>query len=248
MFPILQIGPLALRTPGLFLILGVYLGLSLTERFAIRRGIKANPLYNLFFLVATAGVVGARIFFALQHFVLFRETPLNVVSLDPSLLDPWGGLIAGMIAALIYGQRKKLEFWSTLDAYTPAFAVFAVALGLAHFASGNAFGAPTSLPWGIELWGAFRHPSQIYETIAAGIILLIIRRKFNQALPAGNLFLQFVAFSAVARLYLEAFRGDSVLILGNLRLAQVLAWVILTGTFAILEIKKVRSDKTKIAP
>jgi prolipoprotein diacylglyceryltransferase len=60
--------------------------------------------------------------------------------------------------------------------------------------------------------------------------------------------LQFVAFSAVARLYLEAFRGDSVLIMGNLRLAQALAWVILTGAFAILEIKKVRSDKTKIAP
>jgi phosphatidylglycerol:prolipoprotein diacylglycerol transferase len=179
MFPILQIGPLALRTPGLLLLLGAYLGLSLTERYAVRRGIKADPLYNLFFLVAATGLIGARISFAIQHINLFRDTPLNLISLDPSLLNPWGGLAAGLIAALVYGQRKKLAFWFTLDAYTPGFAVFAVTLGLSHFASGNAFGAPTSLPWEIDLWGAHRHPSQIYESIAAAIILFIIWRQFD---------------------------------------------------------------------
>ena len=246
MFPILQIGPLAVRTPGLLLILGAYLGLSLTERYAIRRGMKADPLYNLFFLVAAAGLIGARVSFAILNIDLFRSTPLNLLSLDPSLLDPWGGSIAGLIAALVYGQRKKLAFWSTLDAYTPAFAVSAVALGLSHFASGKAFGVPTSLPWGIELWGAHRHPSQIYETLTAGLILFVIWRRFNKTYPAGNLILQFIAMSAGARLFLETFHGDSILILKNIRLAQIIAWVILASTLIVLEIKKGRSEK--IAP
>ena len=33
--------------------------------------------------------------------------------------------------------------------------------------SGEAFGAPTSLPWGVPLFGAVRHPTQIYLALAA---------------------------------------------------------------------------------
>ncbi len=53
-----------------------------------------------------------------------------------------------------------------------------LAVPLANLASGDAFGAPSSLPWAIELWGAARHPVQIYEAVAAGLILWVCR-------PAG---------------------------------------------------------------
>ncbi len=48
------------------------------------------------------------------------------------------------------------------------------------------------------------------------------------ASPSGSEFLFFAALMAGTRLFLEAFRGDSTLILGGLRLAQILAWIILT--------------------
>jgi prolipoprotein diacylglyceryltransferase len=43
-------------------------------------------------------------------------------------------------------------------------------------------------------------------------------------------FLSFVASSALARLFLEAFRGDSLLLAGGLRAAQVEAWIILAAS------------------
>jgi phosphatidylglycerol---prolipoprotein diacylglyceryl transferase len=248
MFPTLQIGPLALQTPGLLLLIGVYLGLSLTERYALRRNMKADPLYGLFFLVAAFGLIGARLSFAVQNITLFRSTPLALISLDPYLLDPWGGFAAGFLAGWLYGKRKKITFLPTLDAYTPALAVFAVALGLAHLASGHAFGVPTSLPWGMELWGARRHPSQVYEVIAASAILFIVWRQSRKNLPAGTIFLQFVALSAGARLFLEAFRGDSVLALGTIRVAQAIAWLIMACALILLEIRKERSDPKSITP
>ncbi|MBI4731846.1 MAG: prolipoprotein diacylglyceryl transferase [Chloroflexi bacterium] len=237
MLPILQIGPLALRTSGLLLLIGVYLGLGLAERRLPKEGLTPNQLYNLTFLAAIAGVLGARLFFVAQNFSLFRNSPLNVFSLDASLLDPFGGIAAALIASLIYGQRKGLAFWSTLDAFTPALAVFAVFVGLAHLASGQAFGAPTTLPWGINLWGATRHPSQIYETLAALVILAFLwRRSGRQDMP-GRLFLLFIVMSAGARLLLEAWRGDSSLTLGGLRLAQVIAWAMMAGGIFLLERK-----------
>jgi prolipoprotein diacylglyceryltransferase len=147
------------------------------------------------------------------------------------MLDGGGGLVVGALAGLVYGQRKHMPLWPTLDALTPALAILAVGLGLAHLASGNAFGAPTRLPWGIDLWGEKRHPSQVYEIMAALAILALVwpRPAQDETWPPGARFLAFIALSAFARLFLEAFRGDSTLLVGSLRTAQVAAWLVLAA-------------------
>lgn len=231
MLPTLQIGPLALQTPGLMYLLGLWLGLSLAEKFAPRRGIAADTLYNLVFAGLVSGILGARLGYVLQHPQAFLASPLSLVSLNAGLLDPFSGFAAALLAALVYGARQKLPFWHTLDALTPFFAVFLIGTHLANAASGAGFGAETSLPWGIELWGAKRHPTQFYELGGAIAILLWLGRlsKKND-LPAGELFLTFIALTAGARLFFEAFRGDSTLILGGIRAAQGVAWLILAAT------------------
>jgi phosphatidylglycerol:prolipoprotein diacylglycerol transferase len=146
-------------------------------------------------------------------------------------------MVVALLVALVYGQQRNLPLWSTLDALTPLFAVLALGLGLAHLASGSAFGKETSLPWGIQLWGATRHPSQVYEIIASLSILgLLLFRKPDSS--PGVFFLTFAALTSGARLFLEAFRGDSTIIFGGLRSAQVLAWIVLAVSMCLLEIKK----------
>jgi len=230
MLPILQIGPLALQTPGLMYLLGLWFGLSLAEKFAPKRGISADALYNLVFTGLIAGILGARLGYVIQYPDAFLASPLSLVSLNPGLLDPFSGFAAALLAALVYGARKKLEVWNTLDALTPFFGVFMIGAALANAASGAAFGMETSLPWGIALWGAKRHPTQFYELAGAILILLTLGRLSKQdSRPVGTLFLAFLALTAGARLFFEAFRGDSTLILGEIRAAQVIAWLVLAG-------------------
>jgi phosphatidylglycerol:prolipoprotein diacylglycerol transferase len=179
------------------------------------------------FILLAAGLIGARLTYALRYPQIFAANPLGLVSLNTGLLDFWGGLGVGILAAAAYGQRQGLALWPTLDALTPFLAVMAVASGVSHLASGTAFGAPTQLPWGIDLWGARRHPSQGYEILAAGLILagLWPGHKRQAGWPAGVYFLVFVALSCLARLLLETWRGDSLLLAGGLRTAQVAAWL-----------------------
>jgi phosphatidylglycerol:prolipoprotein diacylglycerol transferase len=99
-------------------------------------------------------------------------------------------------------------------------------LALAHLAAGTAFGKPTTLPWGIDLWNAKRHPTQIYELIVSLLIFGILWFRKN-GYPGGSEFLLFTALTAGARLFLETFRGDSILVFGGVRLAQVIAWILL---------------------
>jgi len=230
MLPILQIGPLAIQTPGLILLLGLWLGLSLSERLAPRFKSDANVLYNLTFFALVAGLLGARLGYAVQNLQAFTASPTSLISLNPGLLDISSGLAVGLLAAFIYSNRKALHLWSTLGAITPLFAAFAIALALSHFASGSAFGTDTTLPWGIYLWSAKRHPTQLYEALLAMVILwkILPNDKNNVLTPKlpGATFWLFIALTAGARLFTEAFRGDSSLILG-LRSAQLIAWGIL---------------------
>ena len=232
MFPILQIGPLAIQTPSLMLLLGLWLGLTLAEKYAPQRGVPANMLYNMVFVALIGGVAGARLAYVVRYPDIFVSNPLGLISLNPGLLDPWGGFVCGIICVAIYAQRKGLKFWPTLDALTPFFAIFAIALDLSNLASGNAFGATTTLPWGIELWGERRHPTQFYTIFTSSLILFLFwpgKSKWIDKQP-GTYFLSFIALSALARLFVEAFRGDSVLLPGGFRLAQVIAWLILGGS------------------
>ena len=233
MLPVLQIGPVGIPVPAFSLLLGVWLGLSLAERHAPRFGVDGNRLFSLALTALLSGLAGARLAYAARYSRAFIEAPLNLLSPRPELLDPWGGLAAGLIGALIYAQRKEMRLWPTLNALTPAFAVFAVALGISQLASGDAFGAPTAVPWAIELWGARRHPTQIYETLLALLILAA-------CWPAGPLgrrpdyFLIFTAASALARIFIEAFRGDSVLVFSGFRLAQLAAWLVLAASLWLM--------------
>ena len=232
MLPILQIGPLAIQTPGLILLLGLWLALNLSERAAARLGINPNLIYNLTFTALIGGLLGARLGYVLRYPEAFVASPASLLSPNPGLLDAWAGFASAALVALIYGQRKGMRLQPTLDVLTPGLALLSAALGFAHLASGAAFGAPTNLPWGIALWGAVRHPSQIYAILAATLILVVLWpggklfRRLNAIAP-GLIFWTFSALSALSRLFLEAWRGDSVLVLGGLRQAQLVAWLVL---------------------
>lgn len=231
MLPVVNIGPLALQTPGLALLIGLWLGLGLAEKYSARRGVPPNLLYNLAFVALTSGVIGARLAYLIRYPEAFASSPLSLLSLNPGLLDPSGGLAVGAIGGVIYAQHKKMALWPTLDALTPFLAVMAVALGVSHLASGAAFGAAAQIPWAMELWGARRHPSQVYEILAAAAILAVLwPGRWSEKEPAGRYFLWFVALSAAARLFLEGFRGDSLLLAGGWRAAQAAAWLLLAAS------------------
>lgn len=217
----------------------IWIGLSLAEKRSGRHGIENNDLYNLVFYPLIGYILGGRILFAIENLSAFAQKPGDLFSLNLDLFDPTGGMAIALLVALVYGQRRKLPLWSTLDALTPFFAVFALGLGLAHLASGNAFGKETSLPWGIQLWGAARHPSQIYEMLAALLILGLLWFQKADTRP-GIHFLTFTALTSAARLFLEAFRGDSTLVFDGLRSAQIIAWIVLA--FSLYFMDRIKKD------
>ncbi len=235
MFPIIQLGPLAVQVPGLLLLAGLWVGLSLTEKEAAR--LKQNPerVYTLAFAGLVAGLIGARLWYASQYLSLYAASPLALLSLNPSTLNPAGGLAIGIIAAAVYASRKRMPARLTLDALAPGLATLGIALALAHWSSGDAFGAPARLPWSIFLWDDYRHPSQVYELIAALAVLGIWRWRRDRRPFDGAGFLLVFALSASSRVFLEAFRGDSLITFAGLRTAQLWGLAAVAASLAAMD-------------
>jgi phosphatidylglycerol:prolipoprotein diacylglycerol transferase len=210
----------------ILLLAALWLGLYLSEKRVERRGISKDSLNNIVFYSVLGYMIGGRVLFALENISAFTQSPLSAFSINIDLFDPIGALVIALLVGFAYGQRQKLPLWSTLDALTPLLAVLAIGLSLSHLAAGTAFGAPTTLPWGIDLWNVTRHPSQIYDLITSLLIFGFVGIRKTDS-PPGLDFLLFAALTASGRLFLEAFRGDSTLIFGGIRLAQVIAWIVL---------------------
>jgi len=232
MLPILHIGSLAIQFPGLLLLLGLWLGLSLAERYSPRHVVSATQIYTIALVALFSAVISARAIYVFRNLTIFMDSPGGIFSLNKDLLDPWGGILGAGLCILYFTRRYKLNVWSLLDALTPILAVLIIAVHLSNLASGAGFGMPSEMPWAIYLLGEWRHPTQIYEFIAAGIILAILwpgrLRTLNST--KGLYALCFIAASAGSRLFFEAFHGDSTIIIGGFRREQVISWLILAIT------------------
>lgn len=224
----------------ILLVAALWLGLTLAEKRVDRHGISKDALNNIVYYSVLGYIIGGRILFVLANISAFIESPLSIISVNPDLFDAVGALVTALLVGFVYGRRQNLAMWPTLDALTPLFATLAIGLHLSHLAAGTAFGSPTTLPWGMELWNAIRHPSQVYELIASLLIFGWIWLRKPNSIP-GSAFLLFTASTAGAHLFLEAFRGDSTLILGGVRLAQIVAWFILA--LAIFASESIRREK-----
>jgi phosphatidylglycerol:prolipoprotein diacylglycerol transferase len=151
--------------------------------------------------------------------------------------------------AVIYALRYRLPAGGTLDAIAPGLALAMALERLGAFLDGRHFGEPTSLPWGVFLWGEVRHPVQLYEMAALLLILAILWWQHRRESPGepgtarfvGHSFVLFVALTAGSRLWLEAFRADAPLMAGGLRAVQGVALAAMLGSVWYLARRRFRT-------
>lgn len=234
MLPFLNIGPLLVNFSGLVTLAGIWIGLTLAEKESRRMNLNATQIGNSLLIGLGAGVIGARLGYALQHLEAYLTNPLSLFSILPDSFLPWAGLLTGCLAALVYGMRKGLPLRPSLDAMATGLAFFMLSQGVSHFLSGDAYGAPADLPWAILLWSEMRHPSQVYETLAATAIFALTWFSPNRRQGSGMSFLIVVAASAFAGIFLEAFRGDSQFLAGGFRTTQVAGLVVLAASLVLM--------------
>jgi phosphatidylglycerol:prolipoprotein diacylglycerol transferase len=235
MLPVLQVGPVALQTAPLVLILGFWIALEVAARQAPARGLEGAAIPSAGFLGAVGGVLAARLAYALQFWPVYRDNLLGILSPSLEALSPVPGVLVGLALAAGYLGHKRLPLRPLLDALAPGLAVFVIAIALGSFLDGTSYGVETNLPWAINLWDESRHPVQLYHLLGSLVILGLLLG-IGLKVPAPGLgFLLFVALYGALRLLIEPFRADTLFI-GGWRAAQVAGLFALLGSLWLMRV------------
>ncbi len=242
MLPVLQVGPLSIRMPGLVLLAALWLALEVAARAGVRRGLNPDRLYNFGFLVVVAGIAGARLAFVLAHLNLYtRITPVTralgaALSLSPGTEIAWAGVLIAAAAAVLLARLWRLPPLPLADAFAPALAVLTLGVGLAALLRGDLLGMPADLPWAIDLAGARRHPTQAYIMLVAAAALIVawrLERTPPERRAPGTLAQIVVMVLCVGVLLVEPLRADSATIGPGLRVMAVVALAVLVADLAL---------------
>jgi len=232
-FPIIEIGPLHLRTFGLVVAIGVLIGAWLAARYGEEHGIPRDTTYSLAMRMVVAGVIGARITWDLSHFDLL-DSPLDAVAIWNGGLQFSGGFVFAVIAGYpTYRHWNRLTRWHSLDGYAYGLAI-GLAIGrIGCYSVGEHFGRLTSFPLGVRYdGGSVRestlgslplregmvfHQTALYELIQLLVLfgvltwMLYLRKRRPQV---GTAMALFCGWYGIARFATDALRVNDERTLG----------------------------------
>jgi len=179
---LVQIGPLAIRWYALAYIAGLVIGWRLLRRLVLLSPQVATPIDADDFLAwATLGVIlGGRLGYVLFYQpARFLAEPLQIFAVWGGGMSFHGGALGVAAAIVLFCYRHRLPVLGFADRIA---VVAPIGLGLgrcANFVNGELWGreAPAWLPWAMIFPNAGpmpRHPSQLYQALLEGVVLLIV--------------------------------------------------------------------------
>lgn len=234
MLPTLNIGPVAIPAFPLLLLVAFWAGLWFSAKRAAQLGLDGDHVYNAGLYGLLAGIVGARLWFVLSHWENYAGDLGQAFSLSRSALSLPEGLTIAGLTVLLYLQRQRVALGTFGDAIAPGLAL-AVSLGhMGAFLGGEGLGRPTNVPWAVELAGAARHPTQLYQAIAALLMMLLLffSRRWRPW-PGLQLWLC-VGLYSLSRLALEPLQAQPDLVGPGYLAVQVVALTALVITLAVM--------------
>jgi phosphatidylglycerol:prolipoprotein diacylglycerol transferase len=212
---IADVGPFELTWHGVFTAVGIAAGVYLGALLARNRGFTEDDAYSIALVGVPAGIVGARALWVVENYDQI-DPWTDVFRINEGGISVYGAVIAGVLAAAVYGWIRKLPVTRGLDV-----AGFGLLLGMAigrigDLINGEHIAKTSDLPWAvvythIDSPGYFasvlpsgeqigRHPATTYEMIGdmliIGVMALLFVRLW-QYRPGITFFAGVVLYSAM---------------------------------------------------
>ena len=227
MYPEIEIGPVTLQTFGLMFGLGfVAAGLVIATRFR-EVGKPPDWAYEMAFVALLGGLIGSRLDFLIQNWDDVSDDLLGNLFSGSGLVW-YGGAIGGAIAAILWAKYRGILSLALLDlAAVPLALGYAIGRVGCQLSGDGDYGKPWDGPWAMSYPDATVptdvpvHPTPIYETLAMGILAIVLWRLRDRLRP-GLLFALYLLGAGLERFLVEFVRRNDDVAIG-LTQAQLLS-------------------------
>ena len=253
---IVAVGPFAIRWYSLMYLVGYVLGYRLVLRRIEtgRADITRAELDNLIWYLVIGMLIGARVVYVLVYGrAEYAAHPLDVFKVWQGGLSFHGAITGMAVAIALFARRYRHPVLEMADLVAVCGTVGLFFGRIGNFINGELYGRPSNVPWAMifpaDPQHVPRHPSQLYEAFAEGLLLGALlwwldgfarARGFSRPGLISSGFL--IGYAAI-RFSLEFTRQpDSQLgfVVGSLSMGQLLSMIMLVAGLALLAVVYLR--------
>jgi phosphatidylglycerol:prolipoprotein diacylglycerol transferase len=177
--PPLALGPLTVDPFGALAAVGIYVGARLAAGRAARKGLDPLPIIDFLFWGVLAGILmGHAVHLFLYHPEELRD-PAKIFKVWEGL-SSFGGLLGGLIAAVVYFRKKRIRLLDYGDAWALGIAPGWGIARLGCFVVHDHPGVRSDFFLAVAFPGGARHDLGLYDALAlfaiAAVLYVLARR------------------------------------------------------------------------
>ncbi|PHK49276.1 prolipoprotein diacylglyceryl transferase [Staphylococcus edaphicus] len=246
-----ELGPISVRWYGIIIAMGILLGYFIAQASVRRIGFHQDTLVDIIFWSAIFGFIVARIYFVIFQWPYYAQHPIEIPMIWQGGIAIHGGLIGGFVTGIIICKQKNINPFQIGDVIAPSM-ILGQGIGRwGNFMNHEAHGGIVSRTFlenlhipdfiinNMYIDGQYYQPTFLYESIwdVLGFIILILLRKH---LRIGDTFCLYLIWYSIGRFFVEGMRTDSLMLTGDIRVAQLMSIVLIIVGIAIMIIRRVK--------
>jgi|TARA_B110000285_G_scaffold19413_1_gene18861 phosphatidylglycerol:prolipoprotein diacylglycerol transferase len=162
--------------------------------------------------IILGGRFGYIIFYNSSYYL---NNPLDIFKIWQGGMSFHGALIGIVVGTYLFAKKIKINSFFFLDVIASVAPVGIFFGRVANFINGELYGKPSNIFWSVifpEIDKIPRHPSQLYEAILEGVVLLIILMSvvYKKKTKTGTVSALFMIFYGFFRIVAEQFREPDI--------------------------------------
>ncbi|MEX2274864.1 MAG: prolipoprotein diacylglyceryl transferase family protein [Actinomycetota bacterium] len=253
-FPEIDLGPFSIKTFGLFVGLGILVGVWLFLRFARRKGLDTDELTSLAWRVIIFGIIGSRLLFVVTHFDQFRDDLWSVFAVWEGGLQFSGAFLVALVIIWLW-LRKHPEVPGLLltDGMVMGLVPGLMIGRCGCCAVGEHFGGPTSFPLGVKYEGGVTregpiqpgttiHNTAVYEILLLIPLYILLLQMQKRNVKDGWITATFFVWYGVQRFFTDFLRAYDKTVLGLTGAQYICIGLVAVGVGLMVNLRRNRDE------
>jgi len=241
---------------GLILATGLVVAAIWAMRQAPRFGLTQDNVLDMLIFAVPASIVFSRLYFVVFNWEMYSDNPITIITgIRSGGLTIYGVIFGAFLGAWICSRVRKIDFLSFIDLGGMGLLIGQAIGRWGNFINRELYGLPTDLPWrmGLTTEGIgtiYVHPTFLYESLwnLLGLLLIFTYSKRVGRKYKGQLFLFYLAWYGLGRIWVEALRDPTQnMFLGaipiNMAIAVLCAVGATVANVIILSRQKTKGEK-----
>lgn len=238
-----SIGPVTVHGYGMMIAVGILCCIALGVYRAKRYNMDPEAIMDIALYGVIGGFLGAKLLYVIVEFPTFLKDPMSVLGSEGFVV--YGGIITGVLVAILYCRKKKLVFLEYFDLAAPSISLAQGFGRIGCFLSGCCYGRETDSFLGVVFpegcmapAGEKLLPTQLLSSAGDFLITAILLWYYKRNNKTGNVGALYMLLYGVGRFLIEFLRSDDRGGIGMFSTSQWISFVIVAGAVALFAMNK----------